>query len=262
MQPKVFSIDPHRLADSRPLFANVTTSTGPGRFVTTAGQVGADENGNVPDDPDEQIKLAFENLGRCIIAAGASVTDILKLVYYIVNYDSNQRRHAKHMTAFLKGHRPATTLVPVSKLGRPDFVFEVEAYIYVPQNPLREADVVVIGAGLSGLKAAFEVQRAGYSCVVVEARDRVGGKTYSVDNRDDGKIVELGAAWINDSNQSEVIALVRALGLSTVEQNTNGNVMLQDFDRSISHFPYGSAPTVRLSSMSTSFPCLFRLTKG
>ena len=213
-------------------------------MVTTAGQVGADENGGVPSAPEEQIKLAFANLKRCLEAAGASVKDVMKLVYYIVDYDPSHRRHVKPLLAFLNGHRPATTLVPVPKLARPEFIFEVEAYAAIPQQEAKEVDVVVVGAGLSGLKAAYEVQKNGYSCAVVEARDRVGGKTWSVD-RNDGRFVDLGAAWINDTNQSEVFGLAQALGLKTVVQNTTGNVVQQDLNGAVSQFKYGGIPQVR-----------------
>jgi monoamine oxidase len=238
----VVTIDPHGLFDSRPTFSHVASSSRPARLVTTAGQVGADEDGVVPSDLDEQIKLAFVNLQRCLDAAGASVADIMKLVYYIVDYDPDHRRHTKHLQAFLNGHRPATTLVPVAKLARPEFLFEIEAYVSVAQEPLSKVDVVVVGAGLSGLKAAYDVQRAGYSCVVVESRERVGGKTWSVDPMGQEKFVDVGAAWINDTNQCEIFALVQALGLKTVVQNTTGDVVQEDIDHSVSTFRYGSVP--------------------
>ncbi|RDL30013.1 Amine oxidase [Venustampulla echinocandica] len=237
------TIDPHGLFETRPTFSHVTSSAGPARFVATSGQVGADVNGVVPNNLDDQIALAFANLQRCIDAAGASVTDILKLVYYIVDYDHKNRPHVKPLLAFLKGHRPATSLVPIPKLAKPEFLFEVEAYLAVPQRELEKVDVVVVGAGLSGLKAAYDVQRAGYSCAVVEARDRVGGKTWSVDQSDGaGRTVELGAAWINDTNQSEIFGLVQALGLETVVQNTDGNIVQQDINGDLSHFLYGGQP--------------------
>ncbi|KIX02807.1 uncharacterized protein Z518_08750 [Rhinocladiella mackenziei CBS 650.93] len=241
-EDSVQTIDPYRLFDSRPVFSHAATSTGPCRIVATAGQVGADENRVVPQDVDEQMALAMKNLGRCLEAAGATVTDVFKLVYYIVDYDPNNRRHTKHVKAFLNGHRPATTLVPVPALADPEFKFEIEAYAAVRQEPLKNVDVVVVGAGLSGLKAAYDVQKAGLSCIVVEARDRVGGKTWSVDPLGEGKFLDVGAAWVNDTNQGAIYALAKSLGLELVVQNTVGNVIQEDLGGGLGLFEYGGTP--------------------
>lgn len=230
--------------ESRPTFSHVGTSTGPSRIIITAGQVGADENGIVPASLDDQIALAFENLGRCLEAAGATVSDIIKLTYYIVNYDPKKRRHTPYLIRFLNGHRPATTLVPVPTLAIPEFLFEIEATAAVAQAPTREVDVVVVGAGLSGLQTAHDLQRMGISCVVVEARDRVGGKTWSVEPIGDKKIIDVGAAWINDTNQAKVHALTRKLGLETVIQNTKGHVVQEDLGGTFTTFEYGTVPKV------------------
>lgn len=103
-------------------------------------------------------------------------------------------------------------------------------------------DCIVVGAGLSGLTAATEVHKAGLSCLVLEARDRVGGKTWSVDPIGNGNVVDVGAAWINDTNQSEVFALAKDLNLELVVQNTTGRVIQEDIDGSLSTFEYGGAP--------------------
>lgn len=52
---------------------------------------------------------------------------------------------------------------------------------------------VVVGAGLSGLQAALDVHRSGKSVVVLEARDRVGGKTWTIPRPDGKGNQELGA---------------------------------------------------------------------
>ena len=123
-------------------------------------------------------------------------------------------------------------------------------------------DVVIIGAGLAGLTAAYTIhERAPHlSYLVLEARDRIGGKSLST-KRPDGKgKQELGAAWINDTNQSHMWALAQRLHLDTDQdeittQNINGNVAVQDLQDSVTEndawgtglgniirFPYGTVP--------------------
>lgn len=240
----VQSIYPYGIRETVPTYSHLTTTTGPSRLIFTAGQVGADANGAVPASADAQIALALENLGRCLEAAGATVRDIVRLTYYIVNYDPKNRLQTPHLLKFLKGHRPAATLVPVPALSLPEYLFEVEATIAIPQAPTQTVDVVVVGAGLSGLQTAYDIQKAGLSCVVLEARGRVGGKTWSVEPLEDGKVVDLGAAWINDTNQARVHALSRNLGLETVIQNTTGNVVQEELDGAKSTFTYGTVPQV------------------
>ena len=58
-----------------------------------------------------------------------------------------------------------------------------------------DADVCIVGAGYAGLTAAWELHRAGKSVVVLEARDRVGGRVWT-DTLDDGTPVDRGAGWI------------------------------------------------------------------
>ena len=77
-----------------------------------------------------------------------------------------------------------------------------------------------MGAGLAGLTAARDLQAAGHSVVVVEARDRVGGRILNED-LGDGKVVEVGGQWIGPS-QDRMAALARDMGVETFPTYAEG----------------------------------------
>lgn len=117
-----------------------------------------------------------------------------------------------------------------------------------------KVDVVIIGAGLSGLQAALELQKAGHSFIILEARDRVGGKTMTVPRPDGKGNQELGPAWINDSSQSMIWAYCEQFGLTPVTQNIVGTVACEDKDGKWHKFQYGSLPEVRFITSARHFP--------
>ncbi|KAL2682300.1 hypothetical protein Neosp_006750 [[Neocosmospora] mangrovei] len=110
-------------------------------------------------------------------------------------------------------------------------------------------DVVVIGAGLSGLQAALDLHKAGRTFVVLEARDRVGGKTWSIQRPDGMGVQELGAAWLNDTNQSHVWDYCRKFGLTPVLQANQGFVASQDEEGKCHFFPFGTTPQFSASDV-------------
>jgi monoamine oxidase len=77
-------------------------------------------------------------------------------------------------------------------------------------------DVVVIGAGLGGLCAARDLAEAGVSVVVLEARDRLGGRTWTNRFPDTGEMVELGGSWFAPEHDAVARELERyGLGVRT-----------------------------------------------
>ena len=89
-----------------------------------------------------------------------------------------------------------------------------------PPGAARRADVIVIGAGLAGLAAASDLVHAGHSVVVLEARDRVGGRTLN-HPVGDGEVVEVGGQWVGPG-QDRILARARALGIQHVQDLHQG----------------------------------------
>src|SRR5919197_499194 len=91
-----------------------------------------------------------------------------------------------------------------------------------------DADVCVVGAGLSGMTAARALVAGGASVVVLEARDRVGGRTESVRIRD--ATFDLGGQWLGPT-QMRMLKLVGALGIGTSPTYNPGRKFLRTADR-------------------------------
>ncbi len=92
-------------------------------------------------------------------------------------------------------------------------------------------DTIVIGAGIAGLTTARLMTDAGRSVIVLEARDRVGGRIHT--DRTGGRITDLGASWIHGINDSPVAATAEAFGMRMVEFTVGG---YQPDSRPIAHY--------------------------
>jgi monoamine oxidase len=128
-------------------------------------------------------------------------------------------------------------------------------------------DVVVVGAGFAGLTAARNVAGAGKSVMVLEARDRVGGRVQNLD-LGNGRVTERGGTFVGPT-QDHVLALAAKLGIGLFDTyDTGDNVYLSNGNRSrfSDTSPTGSAPldptilpdltavVTQLDQMSTEVP--------
>jgi monoamine oxidase len=91
-----------------------------------------------------------------------------------------------------------------------------------------DVDLVVVGAGLAGLAAARHAVAQGARVVVLEARDRVGGRTLNHDLGPDhpGKVVEVGGQWVGPT-QHRLLELARELGVETFPTNVAGENVIE-----------------------------------
>jgi len=103
-----------------------------------------------------------------------------------------------------------------------------------------DVEVLVVGAGLAGLSAARVLSGQGHETLVLEARDRVGGRTHDV-ALDDGTVVELGGQYVGPG-QSVILELIAELGLET-EPTWTGGANVIDLRGRVGHYT-GTIPKV------------------
>ncbi|HYR96076.1 MAG TPA: flavin monoamine oxidase family protein [Candidatus Binatus sp.] len=107
----------------------------------------------------------------------------------------------------------------------------------------RSADIIVVGAGLAGLTAARAIVKAGRSVMVLEARDRVGGRVLNHPLAN-GDYAELGGTFIGPT-QDHILALASEVGVGTFPTYNAGNNVFYGNGRREefpSNTPFGTAP--------------------
>jgi monoamine oxidase len=122
----------------------------------------------------------------------------------------------------------AAAAVPGAAQGRPESLSHQQTALGVVGA--RRADVVIVGAGLAGLTAARRIVQAGRSVIVLEARDRVGGRILNHD-LGNGHVSERGATFVGPT-QDRVLALMREFGVGKFPTyDTGDNVYVADGNR-------------------------------
>src|ERR1700731_4058433 len=92
------------------------------------------------------------------------------------------------------------------------------------RSAMTDVDYCVVGAGFAGLTAALRLKQAGRSVALLEARDRVGGRTYT-EVLADGSWIDRGGAWIGPG-QDRVYALMNEFGVPAYKQYVDGDAMM------------------------------------
>jgi enamine deaminase RidA (YjgF/YER057c/UK114 family) len=110
-------------------YSQVVTSR-PGRMIYVSGQGGA-ADGQMPKDFGTQARNTFENLGRCLQAAGATFGDVVKVNYYLTDLANTAELRRIRAQYLNQQNPPASTLVQAGLLG--ELLVEIEVVAIVPE---------------------------------------------------------------------------------------------------------------------------------
>ena len=104
-----------------------------GRLVFVSGCVATDAEGRTVGGGDvvAQARQVHENLKRCLAAAGATFADVCKVTVFLKNVADREKVNIARKEYF-GPHRPASTLVEISRLVREDLLVEIEAIAVLP----------------------------------------------------------------------------------------------------------------------------------
>src|SRR5213592_1500333 len=105
-------------------------SSRPGRMIFVSGQGGASSDGRLPEDFASQARNTFENIRRCLTAAGAKFEDIVKINYYLTDLANTAELRRVRADYVNQSAPPASTLVQAGLLGK-GMLLEVEVIAMV-----------------------------------------------------------------------------------------------------------------------------------
>lgn len=133
--PQIKRINPPAL--SRPTgYTHVVEVSGETKTIYVAGQVASDKNGNVIGlgDMKAQAEQVFSNLEAALAASGAKFSDVVKMTTFVTDMAKTPAMREVR-TRYLGETTPASTLVQVVSLARPEFMLEIEVVAAVPAKP-------------------------------------------------------------------------------------------------------------------------------
>jgi 2-iminobutanoate/2-iminopropanoate deaminase len=111
-------------------FVQANAISGANRVVYCAGQASVDDDGNPihEDDMAGQINQAFDNLETVLAQAGATLSDVVRLTYYVTSVEAFFRAQETLGPRLAQAKcRPASTLLVVAGLAFPQLLVEIEA---------------------------------------------------------------------------------------------------------------------------------------
>ena len=111
-------------------YTQVVSVEGASRMIFVSGQLPLDASGDVvgPGDIERQTRVAFDNLEKSLRAAGAAISNIVKLTTYVTDVVNHPPEIRKVRTAIFGADTPpASTMIEVPRFARPEILIEIDA---------------------------------------------------------------------------------------------------------------------------------------
>jgi enamine deaminase RidA (YjgF/YER057c/UK114 family) len=108
-----------------PTYVNAMEAPAGSRWLYVSGQVGVDPAGKTVPDYEGQCRQIWTNIIELLKSADMTVNDIVKMTAFVVSGQS-MPSYGKIRGEYLKGHKPASTMIAVPALLKPEFLIEVE----------------------------------------------------------------------------------------------------------------------------------------
>lgn len=131
----------------------------------------------------------------------------------------------------------------------------------IPQTKRRKSRVVVLGAGLAGLAAAYELSKQNHDVIVLEARSRIGGRVLSHEIDNEKKlIIELGAEWVGNSHE-RIISLCKEFGLELFNNQFDTHLIYKNEYSPRGKWGYSEEWTAKYNALLAGFEKLSKADK-
>ena len=108
------------------------------RWLFVAGQIPVRPDGSIPATIEEQTEVVWQNILAVLADAGMGIGDVVKISSFLTKHE-NFPRFAQVRARFLGNHRPASTLLVITSLAKPEFLVEVEAIAAKAAAPKKPA---------------------------------------------------------------------------------------------------------------------------
>jgi enamine deaminase RidA (YjgF/YER057c/UK114 family) len=117
-------VSPSTIAPPAANYSHAVLAVGPERLLHTSGVVPIAPDGSVPEGVAEQAEVVWQNLGTILSEAEMATTDVVSITTYVVQGEELGPVMSVR-DRVLAGHRPASTLVVLPALARPEWLVEI-----------------------------------------------------------------------------------------------------------------------------------------